>query len=439
MVRRLVLRGSAIALVAQASGALATYILQVVVARWAGASGFGTYSLIVASATLLSTLASCGLPAAVVRFIPEYGSAEDWSAVRGLMRWSRAGTLCVAIVIASVGTGAVAIFGVPGQVSRDAVIASCWLVVPMAIMNLQQELARAEHRIASAYLPSMLARPVLAIGLLAAAYASGSSISGVEAGWITVAAVAAVAIAQAALIARATGLPERRRPPRYEFRTWTRVALPLLLVSGFVLTLNQVDILLVGLLRGSHSAGIYTAATKTAALVTYVLFAVNASAAPMFAELWSAGDVAALQRLVSFVAHWIFWPALALSVVLSLGAPVILQTFGSGFHAAELPLTILLCGQLVNAGAGSVGYLLTATGHQDECAWVYGSCAAANVVLQLILINLFGLVGAAIATTASMVIWNVWLHHLVSERVGVHASVLSALTIARQTPERGLA
>jgi hypothetical protein len=33
----------------------------------------------------------------------------------------------------------------------------------------------------------------------------------------------------------------------------------------------------------------------------------------------------------------------------------------------------------------------------------------------------------------------VWLHHLVSERVGIHASVLSALAIARQTPERGLA
>ncbi len=126
-----------------------------------------------------------------------------------------------------------------------------------------------------------------------------------------------------------------------------------------------------------------------------------------------------------------FWPTLAIAGGLALLAPFILGLFGAGFGVARWALLVLLVGQLINAACGSVGYLLSMTGHQDDTARVYGITAVGNVALCYVGARWFGLTGAACATTLSMIVWNLWLYSLTHRRIGIHASVLSLFALRR--------
>ncbi len=87
-----------------------------------------------------------------------------------------------------------------------------------------------------------------------------------------------------------------------------------------------------------------------------------------------------------------------------------------------MALAVLAIGQLINAGLGAVGFLLTMTGHERETARVLWQTTALNVVLNLALIPLFGAVGAAIASSTSLAIWNVVLARLAWRRLGLNTT-----------------
>jgi O-antigen/teichoic acid export membrane protein len=71
-------------------------------------------------------------------------------------------------------------------------------------------------------------------------------------------------------------------------------------------------------------------------------------------------------------------------------------------------LMILTVGQFVNAAAGSVGYILQMTGHQKFHQNVILIGTIMNITLNWILIPVYGLVGAAIASAIGMIFWNVF-------------------------------
>jgi O-antigen/teichoic acid export membrane protein len=85
-------------------------------------------------------------------------------------------------------------------------------------------------------------------------------------------------------------------------------------------------------------------------------------------------------------------------------------------------LVILCVGQLVNASIGSVGSLLNMTGHERDTMMSVIVGASVNVVLNLVLTPQFGPIGAAIATTVTLIVWNLIMWHKVSTRIGISPS-----------------
>ncbi len=82
----------------------------------------------------------------------------------------------------------------------------------------------------------------------------------------------------------------------------------------------------------------------------------------------------------------------------------ILSLFGSDFTEASWSLKILVTGQMINALCGSVAILMIMTGHQKKSLPVVVCSALINVVLNAILIPSFGIAGAAIATSFTMIV-----------------------------------
>jgi O-antigen/teichoic acid export membrane protein len=422
-------RGAGVAFLLQGLGAGAAFAMQVLLGRWMGADGYGVYSYTVAWAGLIAVATGLGLPSTVLRFIPAFLSHGDHPRVRGVLNLSVAVTLGVGAAAAGLATAVVLLVG---DDPNWNVVLGLWIAPLLAMRTVQQEIVRAFRRIALAYGPSMLLRPLLVILGAGIYVALGNDLDSEMALLITIGALLLMLAYQGLVFWR--GLPHevRRSEAEYETRIWMKVALPLLLIASFMIVLQETDIVMVGSLLSAEDAGIYTAASKTSGIVGLILLSVNAIAAPIFSSLWAQQKVDELAVLASRVAVWIFWPTLVASIVLAVAAKPVLSLFGSEFSEANWILTVLLVGQLVSAGVGSVGYLMTLTGFQKEAAVVYGCVAIAHVGLNLVAIPLLGAIGAAVATSVSLSIWNLWLHHLVVRHVGVHPSIMARVR-ARKT------
>jgi O-antigen/teichoic acid export membrane protein len=416
----LVRRGTVMVLAVQVAGAGIAYAQQVVLAQVLGASSYGVYTYVFLYAGFAALLAGLGLPAASIRFVPAYAAAGDHEALSAFVRRAARVTYMSAII----GTAAALVIGWSlhtTTVLRDpaALLIGAVLVPALAGSILKTELARARQRMLLAYVGPFIIRPTLILAVVLV-LSRGAHLSAVAALTATAVTAYTTLALQHALTKRLfSRAAPRRRATRAETRAWRGVGLSLLAVSAFVIVLMQLDIVIVGAILGSRDAGIYAAASKTAALVSFVILAVNGAAAPQFAALWEEGRRDELRRLVARLAGIIFWPSLLIALGLALLASPILDLFGPSFDEARGALLILLAGQLINAAAGSVGYLLTVTGHHRVAARALGASAVVFIILTAAGTALDGLVGAALGSMAGFLVWNVALGRLVVTRLRI--------------------
>ena len=88
-------------------------------------------------------------------------------------------------------------------------------------------------------------------------------------------------------------------------------------------------------------------------------------------------------------------------------SPYILAFFGEDYLAGQSVLLILCVGQFFSAICGSVLTLLNMAGKEKVVRNIVGATALLNIGLNAILINLYGIEGAAIATFVSLIVWNI--------------------------------
>jgi O-antigen/teichoic acid export membrane protein len=427
----ILVRGAGIGFVLSAAGAGLAFVMQLCLAQWLGATAYGTYTYVIAWSTVLAIAAGMGFPMLVLRLLPDYSSHEDWARVRGVLATSLVGTALIGTVIALLGVTLALSLGWQSKTSGPQTVVGFVLVPLLALMGLQQEVARSFRRVGLAYGPSLVLRPSLVILGAAAALALGYKLDSSLALTLTATATAVVIGLQAWQFRRAPGRIILSARPVYERCIWIRQALPLLLVSGFIVIIEQTDVLMVGTILGHRAAGLYGAAAKTASLVGLILVAVNTIGAPMFSALFAQGRREELQQLVSTITAWAFWPSCLLSIILAACAPFVLSAFGPAFASAEWLLRALLVGQIVNAAAGSVGWLTLLLGRRNVAARVYGWVALIHIVLLVVLTSVWGTIGAAAATTFTMCLWNLWLHAVVVRDLGIHPSIVVNVRAAR--------
>jgi O-antigen/teichoic acid export membrane protein len=230
------------------------------------------------------------------------------------------------------------------------------------------------------------------------------------------------------LVLLASRLPGRAKGirARYHTRHWLGRLMPFTLLGGAGLLIMQADVLILGLFRPAEEVGIYRVAVQGAMLVTFGLQAVNAVTPPEFARSYRQGDRDRLQKLASSSALLALLFALPVGLIfIAAGGSILAWVFGSGFAAGHLPLAILTIGQMGNVAAGSVGYLLNMTGHENDTARVMVLACVLNVGLNLALIPPMGATGAAVATALSLAFWNVVLYRLARKRIAINPSAFN--------------
>ena len=99
--------------------------------------------------------------------------------------------------------------------------------------------------------------------------------------------------------------------------------------------------------------------------------------------------------------------------------PVLLQWFGEEFVSGTACLHWLALGQLSMTLCGPVMYVLNMTGFERIGNRILWTTALINVAINVYAIPRMGIVGAAVATALSLVIWNVAAAWAVQQKLGL--------------------
>ncbi|NEQ80300.1 MAG: oligosaccharide flippase family protein [Moorea sp. SIO2I5] len=417
-----------IALIIKFAGILLTYVVQVFLARWMGTTEYGIYEYVIAWSILLAIPAGLGLPHTVLRFVSQYRVKEEWGLLRGIVRSSWLITILASLLLSLLAAGVILLLNYyhPFAYATPLLI-GIGLIPLQALVNLQLETSRAAKDVTLAYAPSQIIWPVLVVCGAFLFIQTSHELTGISTIAIAEIAFLAALLFQFGLLLFKLNEEFEASKPVYAIREWLGVAFILLLQQSFLKILGKIDTIMVGSILGAKEAGMYGAAVNTAQWVSVVLSIINIVAASSFAALYAKDNIEGLQKVVSAVALWIFWPSMAISLLLTVFSQPILGIFGSEFMAASLQLKILVLGNLVSALCGSVGYLMVMTGHQNKSLPVFIYATILNIVLNAIAIPLIGGVGAAIATAFSKALWNIWLSFLVVKYVGVSPLVFRGL------------
>jgi O-antigen/teichoic acid export membrane protein len=194
--------------------------------------------------------------------------------------------------------------------------------------------------------------------------------------------------------------------PAYEVGKLLRFSLPVLLVGCSHLLLGQTDRIMLGYFRASKDLGIYSAAaviSQQAGLITYSFGYIFC---PIISDLYHRREFGDLQRLYKTVTRWIVSVNVVLLVLLILFSRQIMAIFGSEFTAGGLVLVVLAAAHLIGyvSGGALVGYVLRMSGKQDIELMNAIVLLVLNIVLNLWLIPLYGILGAAVATGISFTV-----------------------------------
>lgn len=265
-----------------------------------------------------------------------------------------------------------------------------------------------------------LSQPLLVWALLTA----GVSAAGVALGWaapfIVGVGVSSVWLMRLMRRHRPSGAAASDSGRSVPHRFWA-FTIPRSFAAMFRVGVQWIDVLIVGALLDPADAAIYAVSTRLLQLGLFVASSVGEVAQPMFGGLLAAGHRQRAQEVYQTATGWqvaVIWPQY---ITAALFAAVILRTvFGGGYEAGATVVAILALSTMVGAAAGPVDMMLLMAGKSTWSLWNAGITLTTNVVLNLVLVPVLGIEGAAISWAISRLLANAIPLVQVHRYVGIH-------------------
>ena len=432
---RHLIRQSAISFGTRVTGLVFALSASVLLSRLLGLSGFGAYMIALGYASIASIVIRFGFDLAGQRFAAVYLDQARTGHLRGFVA-----TGMTAIVLGWLVMAASLFFAWESgwsairSLSPLLVASAVALSLLMALTGFLSVLLRVFDRVFESQLYEQLLRPLLLILFLCGAMLIGVTLAPDRAMMLT---VAGLGLPLVMMLIRVRNLIRNLPPQDREMSdrsTWVRVGLVLLLMAVLQEVLNQIDLILLGMLGNNAEAGLLAAAQRLSALSVFGLAAIAAVAGPRIAAAFHRGDHAEVAAIARLSARISFASAVAIGGILALAGPWILAVWGSEFTTAMPLLLVLLLGAMVNAATGLAGLLVILTGHERVAMICVGATLVVVVAAELVLIPAYGAMGAAIGSALGLSMWNGLLTIYVRRRLGIDCTVFGLRPRQPATP-----
>lgn len=420
------LRGSAQILFYRLSGAALAFTTQVLLARWMGAAELGLYIVSFSWVILLSKIAAIGLPTAAMRFVPNGLAKEDSAYVLGFLSFSSRTVTKTSVTVAVLGLIFIAVSHRALAEGLASALFFSMIAIPFyAVMSMHLGIANAWSWYNTCFLPNNVLRPLLFLIAVGVAYSTLPDLDAPFVMLLQTAVIVTVSLGAIAIVRKRAQISGNVKHTS-DRRLWLRTSVPLMMVTLFTNYFPEVNIIVLGTILPSDQVAIYNACLRTALLISFGLFAVDAFAGPKIATLHAKGDRTQLQEIVTHATRLRSVGAAAMMAILVFAGRWVLGLFGPEFVVGYPILLALAFTQLVHATVGPVTRLLSIGGHQDHCLIVFSVSIVLLIALTLLLAPLYGMMGAAIAASATLLTSSIWLAVLVVRRMNIRPFLLGS-------------
>jgi O-antigen/teichoic acid export membrane protein len=395
-------------------------VVTIVLTRALGPASYGHYSFAMAVAYTLSLPGQFGLSTLIVREVARYDQLQQWAYLKGMLNFGIAGAFTLSAAVALVAGLLLFIFRDRVSVELPGLLFSIPIAALFALALVREGALRGLNAPFQAQFPEKLLQPIIFLGLVATGIAGGTLSVAAALTWQLVAASCAF-ILGSLLLYRRVPLMVRAARAQYNTRTWIASVIPIALSVGAEAIYVQVNVIFLRFYWTPTDVGLYRIATSLAMQAHFFLVVVNMAVAPLIAKAHVSANRDELQNLARSASRIAILGAIPVVALLILfGRPILALLFGPEYIAAYPALVILAVGQVVMAGAGSVGLILNMTGYERAVAKAFGISLLLNIGLCLLLIPSLGMIGAAISSTAGFAVWNITLVVQIRRRLGIN-------------------
>ena len=382
----------------------AGYLFKIYLARVLGAEALGIYALGMTVGGVLGLIAALGLPYAAARYVAIYSGTGRYSELKGFL-WHSLAVLAVAnLIVATVmflirGWVADRFYHTPalskymGAFAGLMVLGSFTSFFGQALAGFKDV---ARRTVITNFIGSPLNMLFSVALLMLGMELSGYLLAQIASGLIT---LVLLALATWKLMPRGHRSMAGKLPGLQ--REAIRFSASLFAVQALEYTFSQLDKIVVGYYLDARTVGIYVVAMSVTTFLAILLQSVNQIFSPTIADLHARGELDVLQRLFQTLTKWILGFTLPLAIVVCVFAAPVMQIFGNEFRAGWPILIIGTLGQLINCAVGSVGLLLSMSGHQDRLIRVQVKVVIGNIIFNLALIPILGVIGAIVVSAAT--------------------------------------
>lgn len=411
------LKGSGIFLISKVFGILGIYLFYIYISKVYGAEGNGVLSFVLTVAVLASFVVNLGLNTYLVKLIPDLKSKEKAEDIDVFVKSS----LWVILLLSLIFLGGT--FGMESLLD-DNVVNREWiselqysalLCFPLAVVLYLASYYKTEGQfVLFSVLQNNWIQILAFLFLLIPVWSRQSPLDIIQAVVVSAFAFALygwIKLPSNGFISNIS-LSRIGRDFKYFF--------PMLVGGlGFVL-FSMTDRLMLRFLVDIEELGIYAVALRISNLSLLGLLSFNAIAESKYAELYAQGNN---QVLKSFVQRstWIgIAVSLPIIVVLLIIPDFFLGMFGHGqaFLSGKMVIYLLCLANLITAFCGANLVLLNMTGNQKIVQNIILFTVVLNIGLNYSLIPIYGIDGAAGATSISTIVWNLIAIFFIRTKLG---------------------
>jgi len=362
------------------------FLLVPVVTRSLSPDEVGFVELATAAITFVQVVLSLEIGQALARFVPDEQHRSEVPTIASTALWFSVATYVI---------GSLVVIGAIGLVSPSGITDTTVVVVLAAsvggIFLLVQGQLRWELR-PSAYAISSVTYALVTLGVTVLLVVTTQSVAAVFVGQI-IGAAAGIAIVGA--LTRATF---EARFDRQWLRRLLAFSLPLVPASLGVLTALYVDRIVIGILLDLEDVAWFSIGHRLASTVGLVMTAVQLALTPLIYAVYrrreAPGQISEAFRVVVGL-------VLVLWLAVSLLAPELVTIVATATYLPASVVVPLQMPAIILAGLIVFAPGLWIEGRTGTIAVITLGGAAANLLLNLVLIGPLGITGAALATLAS--------------------------------------
>jgi O-antigen/teichoic acid export membrane protein len=407
------------------------FVLTALIARHLTQNEFGLFALGLGFIKIFSVLAGLGFQQGIPRYIAYQLGKEKyhkaWSSIVSSLLITSLISPCVALLLYFNADIIAQLLQKPGLATTVRIMSLC--IPIMALINLLVSYLRAVHETKGRVYFQNILRPLIGIILMSAVIFLSLSFSWVLWSYALSFFVTLIAL----LFFTKNKISKFIRATRYSAVTKDIISFSLPVLGAGILSqmLDQTDTILLGYFEPAASVGQYTAALRLAQFIPIISMSVGFIYLPVATRFFSQNKICEISALYTMITKWTF--LLTLPFFLSIFfAPnlMLLLSFGAKYIMAKLPLQILSIGFFLHVSLGLNAMTCIALGKPKMVFFCQFITLVTNFLLDLLLIPQYGITGAAIASSISLVLNNILLTSFVYNISKIHPFTKSYLQAA---------